>query len=102
MSEGGRWDFYCPAASKGKQADMSSSETVSFADAFAHTMRMARKRAGLSQRQLAARMSCERTYISKIENGGALPTIPSLRRFADALELTSGQILAKAESLERP
>src|ERR1700712_2757889 len=32
----------------------------------------------LSQRQLAARMGVPRTYISKIENGKAMPTLSSL------------------------
>jgi len=41
----------------------------------------------LSQRQLAARMSVPRTYISKIENGKAMPTLSSLDRLARALEV---------------
>jgi transcriptional regulator with XRE-family HTH domain len=36
----------------------------------------------LSQRQLAARMGVPRTYISKIENGKAMPTLSSLLRDA--------------------
>ncbi|HWF67285.1 MAG TPA: helix-turn-helix transcriptional regulator [Acidobacteriaceae bacterium] len=39
----------------------------------------------LSQRQLAARLDVPRTYISKIENGRALPTLSSLQRLAAAL-----------------
>lgn len=39
----------------------------------------------LSQRQLAARLDVPRTYISKIENGRALPTLSSLQRLAQAL-----------------
>lgn len=39
----------------------------------------------LSQRQLAARMNVPRTYISKIENGKAMPTLSSLQRLATAL-----------------
>ena len=38
-----------------------------------------------SQRQLAARMNVPRTYISKIENGKAMPTLSSLDRLARAL-----------------
>ena len=41
----------------------------------------------LSQRQLAARMGVPRTYISKIENGKAMPTLNSLDRLARALEV---------------
>ena len=39
----------------------------------------------LSQRQLAGRMQVPRTYISKIENGKAIPTLGSLQRLAEAL-----------------
>ncbi len=39
----------------------------------------------LSQRQLANRMRVPRTYISKIENGKAIPTLSSLERLAFAL-----------------
>jgi transcriptional regulator with XRE-family HTH domain len=41
----------------------------------------------LSQRQLAARLDVPRTYISKIENGRAMPTLSSLQRLANALEV---------------
>lgn len=41
----------------------------------------------LSQRQLAARLDVPRTYISKIENGRAMPTLSSLQRLADALSV---------------
>jgi len=37
-----------------------------------------RKARHLSQRQLAGRMQVPRTYISKIENGKAIPTLGSL------------------------
>jgi len=42
----------------------------------------------LSQRQLAGRMQVPRTYISKIENGKATPTLSSLERLANALEVS--------------
>lgn len=46
-----------------------------------------RKARHLSQRQLASRMQVPRTYISKIENGKAMPTLTSLERLAEALEV---------------
>jgi len=48
---------------------------------------MLRHRGGLSQRQLAARMNVPRTYVSKIENEKATPTLSSLERLARALEV---------------
>ena len=51
-------------------------------------IRNLRLRTGLSQRQLALRMSVPRTYVSKIENEKATPTLSSLERLARALEVT--------------
>ncbi len=53
----------------------------------------------LSQRQLAARMNVPRTYISKIENGKAMPTLSSLDRLAKALQV---DISTSAARLQHP
>ena len=47
----------------------------------------------LSQRQVASRMQVPRTYISKIENGKAIPTLGSLERLAKALEVDVCQLV---------
>jgi transcriptional regulator with XRE-family HTH domain len=52
----------------------------------------------LSQRQLASRMQVPRTYISKIENGKAIPTLGSLERLADALEVDVCQLVRDSRS----
>lgn len=52
------------------------------------SIRSLRLRAGLSQRQLALRMRVPRTYVSKIENEKACPTLSSLERVAKALHVT--------------
>ncbi len=54
---------------------------------------MFRQRSGLSQRQLAMRMQVPRTYVSKIENEKATPTLTSLRRLAGALEVSVADLL---------
>jgi transcriptional regulator with XRE-family HTH domain len=51
----------------------------------------------LSQRQLAARMGVPRTYISKIENGKAMPTLSSLDRLARALQVDISALLRDAD-----
>jgi len=53
----------------------------------ASAIRVLRQRSGLSQRQLAMRMQVPRTYVSKIENEKAMPTLSSLQRLAKALEV---------------
>jgi transcriptional regulator with XRE-family HTH domain len=52
----------------------------------------------LSQRQLAARMGVPRTYISKIENGKAMPTLSSLDRLAKALKVDIASLLRDANT----
>jgi transcriptional regulator with XRE-family HTH domain len=59
----------------------------------AQSIRALRQRAGLSQRQLAMRMQVPRTYVSKIENEKATPTLSSLERLAKALEVTLPDLL---------
>lgn len=59
----------------------------------AASIRALRQRAGLSQRQLALRMEVPRTYVSKIENEKATPTLSSLERLARALEVTLPDLL---------
>jgi transcriptional regulator with XRE-family HTH domain len=55
----------------------------------------------LSQRQLAARMNVPRTYISKIENGKAMPTLSSLDRLARALQVDISTLLRDASTRQR-
>ncbi len=56
-------------------------------------IRNLRLRAGLSQRQLAQRMKVPRTYVSKIENEKACPTLSSLERLAEALRVRVPDLL---------
>ncbi len=63
----------------------------------AHSIRSLRLRNGLSQRQLALRMAVPRTYVSKIENEKATPTLSSLERLARALEVGVPDLLTGGE-----
>jgi len=63
-------------------------------------IRSLRQRSGLSQRQLAMRMSVPRTYVSKIENEKATPTLSSLERLAKALEVTVPDLINGGGSRE--
>ncbi len=55
----------------------------------------------LSQRQLASRMNVPRTYISKIENAKATPTLSSLERLAGALQVDITALLRDSQSRQR-
>jgi len=61
-------------------------------------VREIRRARHLSQRQLAGRMQVPRTYISKIENGKAIPTLGSLERLAAALDVDLCQLVRDARS----
>jgi transcriptional regulator with XRE-family HTH domain len=63
----------------------------------ASSIRSIRLRNGLSQRQLAVRMSVPRTHVSKIENEKATPTLSSLDRLARALEVSVPDLLTGGE-----
>jgi len=68
--------------------------TVAASVRLAGAVRASRLRAGLSQRQLAQRMgNVPRTYVSKIENEKATPTLLSLERLAAALGIRVGDLL---------
>ena len=69
-----------------------SSEEIQVATA----VRDLRRVRNLSQRQLAGRMGVPRTYISKIENGKAMPTLSSLDRLARALNVDISALLRDA------
>jgi transcriptional regulator with XRE-family HTH domain len=61
-------------------------------------VREIRRARHLSQRQLAGRMQVPRTYISKIENGKAIPTLGSLERLATALGVDVCQLVRDSRS----
>jgi RNA polymerase sigma factor (sigma-70 family) len=61
----------------------------------ASTMHAIRESKHLSQRQLAEKIGVPRTYISKIENGKAIPTLPSLERFADAFGMSMSELVER-------
>ena len=67
----------------------------------ARAVRDLRRRRNLSQRQLAGRMQVPRTYISKIENARAVPTLSSLARLAEALEVHMTELLADRRDAAR-
>lgn len=64
----------------------------------ARAVREVRRDRNLSQRQLAGRMQVPRTYISKIENGKAVPTLSSLQRLATALQVNICDLLRDGQS----
>lgn len=66
---------------------------------FARTMKLIRWAFGYSQRDLAGLMKVPRTYVSKLENHKATPTLASLERFATVLGLDCFSVVWLAEQI---
>ncbi len=69
--------------------------------AFGEALRMQRNAVGLSQEGLALRAAVDRTFVSQIERGIRQPTITTLWKLAEALQVTPSSLVLKAEKLVR-
>jgi DNA-binding XRE family transcriptional regulator len=56
-------------------------------------VRQLRIAAGLSQTALAKRSGMDRTHLSRLERGGLMPTVPTLKRLAKTLQVTPRSLL---------
>lgn len=54
------------------------------------------RRGRFTQRELAAKVDLDYTYLSKIENGAEIPSEAAVRRLAEALETDAEDLLARA------
>ncbi len=60
---------------------------------FGQKMQKVRKDSGISQENLAGKLSMHRTYIGMIERGERNPTIRTLYKIAKALKVSSSDLL---------
>ena len=60
-------------------------------------LRKARELAGLTQEQLSFRAACSRPYVSQLERDLKSPTIDTLLRICEALEIRASELLARVE-----
>ena len=65
--------------------------------AFGSRVREARLRRGLSQDQLAAHSGLHRAYIGGVERGERNPSLSSIARLAEALEVQVGDLVAEIQ-----
>jgi transcriptional regulator with XRE-family HTH domain len=66
----------------------------------ARTLLRAREKSGISQRDLAIKMYGDvklRTYVSRIENNRATPTLITFFKYAKALEISAWKIIEIVE-----
>lgn len=62
-------------------------------------IRVLRDKAGISQEELAARAELDRTYVSGIERGARNPSVKSLQRVANGLEVGLDEVFVLARKL---
>lgn len=60
---------------------------------FCNSLKNIRNQCGLTQEQLAEKCYCTQTYISQIERGVSLPSIPVLVSISEALNVSTDQLL---------
>jgi transcriptional regulator with XRE-family HTH domain len=60
-------------------------------------LRKARKKAGLTQEQLAFRARVDRSYISQLENDHKSPTVDILFALCDAMGASASKIISRVE-----
>ena len=64
---------------------------------FRERLLLARRRADLTQEELAERAGLHKTDVSKMERGRMLPTVPRLRRLCVALGVSADFLLGLVE-----
>lgn len=64
---------------------------------FGIVLRAYRKQKGISQENLALKCGLDRTYISLLERGLRQPTISTLFKIADVLEIAPSQLIQEIE-----
>jgi transcriptional regulator with XRE-family HTH domain len=68
--------------------------------ALGHAVKHRREELGLTQEQLDLRTDLHQRWISNVETGKRNPSYASLRRLATGLNLTTSQLIARAEQVE--
>jgi transcriptional regulator with XRE-family HTH domain len=67
--------------------------------ALGHAIRDLRTSAGLSQEELSLKSGVHRNYIGGVERGERRPTVTTVARLAEALDVRASDVLRAAERL---
>jgi transcriptional regulator with XRE-family HTH domain len=65
--------------------------------AFADVLRQLRERSGLSQEALATKSGLDRTFISLLERGQRQPTLKTMARLAQAMDISLTALSKRVE-----
>lgn len=72
------------------------------AQQFGTVLRRRREAIGVSQEALAADAGLHRTYMSMLERGVRMPSILVVKKIADAMGTTMGELLTEVDRETRP
>jgi transcriptional regulator with XRE-family HTH domain len=64
---------------------------------FGEVLQNARKKAGMTQEQLAFASGLDRTYVSRLERNKKSPTLNTLLQLGDALGVPASTLIARVE-----
>ncbi|HXU92995.1 MAG TPA: helix-turn-helix transcriptional regulator [Gallionella sp.] len=64
---------------------------------FSQVLRQLREERGWSQEQLAERADLNRSYLGEVERGRAVPSIVTVAKLAEALEIQLSSLIARCE-----
>lgn len=70
-------------------------------EAFGEAIRRRRSTLQISQEELGFRSGVHRTYVSELERGLKSPTLATIERLAEALDLRPSGLLRQAENRSR-
>ena len=66
-----------------------------------HELRKARQRAGLTQEELSFRAGVSRPYISQLERNLKSPTVGTLLRICDALDVSPVSVIRRVDAARK-
>ena len=69
------------------------------AQAFGKVLREVRLEAGLTQEQLGLEAGVRRTFVSLLELGEQQPTLTTIMKLAEALNISAAEMVSKTEQL---
>lgn len=84
-------------SSQQKTTSKKTKRQQSFLDQFGKRLRSLRKASKLSQAELAERAKCNISFIGSIERGQKTPTLPTIAKIADGLDLHITKLFDLAE-----
>lgn len=72
-------------------------EAITISNQFGRIVKQVREQRGWSQEVLADRANLNRSYVGEVERGSAMPSLATVAKLAQALEVPASGLLAQCE-----